>query len=136
MLVLIGMMSAFLAESCQCDRTQGQQSVLTSANTVLERKVWQGICVAAETGRQMGAVMCYCLHLRKRYSGRASDLSRVALMPSEFLSGKAKPRMSNLRRKRSTVTELRSYYGNLWMFPLTIIVLFTAEALLNDRFMH
>jgi hypothetical protein len=35
-LVFIGMMSAFLAESCQGDRTKGQQSVLKIANITVE----------------------------------------------------------------------------------------------------
>jgi hypothetical protein len=33
-LVFIGMTSAFLAESCQDDRTQGQQSVLKIAASI------------------------------------------------------------------------------------------------------
>jgi hypothetical protein len=37
LLVFIGMMSAFLAESCQGDRTQGQQSILKISKSTVER---------------------------------------------------------------------------------------------------
>jgi hypothetical protein len=50
-LVFIGMTSAFLAESCQGDRTQGQQSVLKIAKSTVEvHSVWHDIYVATETG--------------------------------------------------------------------------------------
>jgi hypothetical protein len=43
-LVFIGMTSAFLAESCQGDRTQGQQSVLNIAKSTVEvHSVWHDI---------------------------------------------------------------------------------------------
>jgi hypothetical protein len=35
-LVFVGMMSAFLDESCQGDRTQGQQSVLKTAKSTVQ----------------------------------------------------------------------------------------------------
>jgi hypothetical protein len=52
------MTSAFLSESCQGDRTQGQQSILKSAKSTVElHSVWHGIYVATETGGQMRAVV-------------------------------------------------------------------------------
>jgi hypothetical protein len=56
---------AFLAKSCQGDRTQEQQSVLKlSRSTVEVHLVWH-IYVAIETGRQLRAVVYYSLHQRK-----------------------------------------------------------------------
>jgi hypothetical protein len=50
-MVFIWMASAFLADSCQGDRTQGQQSVLkTAKSTVKVHSVWHDIYVATETG--------------------------------------------------------------------------------------
>jgi hypothetical protein len=76
-LVFIGMTSAFLAESCQGDRTQGQQSVLKIAISTLY-SVWHDIYVATETGGQMRVVMCYSVRLRKIDRERARDLRRDA----------------------------------------------------------
>jgi hypothetical protein len=60
---IIGMMSAFLAESCQGDWTQGQQSVLKIAkSTVKVHSGWHDIYVATETGGQMWAVVYYSVH--------------------------------------------------------------------------
>jgi hypothetical protein len=57
-LVFIGMTSAFLSESCQGGRTQGQQSVLKTAKSTVEvHSEWHDIYVAAETGGQMGALV-------------------------------------------------------------------------------
>jgi fructose-1,6-bisphosphatase len=57
-LLFIGMTLAFLAESCQGDRTQRQQSVLkiekSKVKVHLEK---QDIYVATETGGQMQAVV-------------------------------------------------------------------------------
>jgi hypothetical protein len=56
-LVFIGMTSAILTDSCQGDRTQGQQSVLkTTISTVAVHSVWHDIYVATETCGQMWAV--------------------------------------------------------------------------------
>jgi hypothetical protein len=58
-LVFIGITSAFLAESCQGDRTQEQQSVLKIAKSTVEaHSVWHDTYVATETGGQMRAVVC------------------------------------------------------------------------------
>jgi hypothetical protein len=47
MLVFTGMTSAFLAESYQGDRTQGQQSVLELAKSAVEvHSVWHDIYIA------------------------------------------------------------------------------------------
>jgi hypothetical protein len=65
-LVFIGTTSAFLAESCQGDRTQGQQSALKFAKSTVEvHSVWHDIYVATETGGQMRAVVYYSVRLRK-----------------------------------------------------------------------
>jgi hypothetical protein len=77
--VFIGMTSAFLAESCQGDGTQGQQSVLKIAQSTVEvHSVWRGIYVATETGRQMRAVVYYSVRLRNSDRERARDLRRHA----------------------------------------------------------
>jgi hypothetical protein len=69
----------FLAESCQGDRTQGQQSALkTTKSTVKVHSVWHDIYVATETGGQMRAVVYYSARLRKSDNKRARDLSRDA----------------------------------------------------------
>jgi hypothetical protein len=74
-LVFVGMTSAFLAESCQGDRTQGQKSVLKIVKSTVEvHSVWHDIYVATETGGQMRAVVCYSVRLRKSDSTRARDL--------------------------------------------------------------
>jgi hypothetical protein len=55
-LASIGMTSAFLAESCQGDRTQGKQSFLRIAKSTVEvHEVWHDIYVATETGGQIRA---------------------------------------------------------------------------------
>jgi hypothetical protein len=78
-LVFVGMTSAFLAESCQGDRTQGQQSVLKTAKiTVDVHSMWHDIYVATETGVQMRAVVCYSLGLRNSDHERARDQHRDA----------------------------------------------------------
>jgi hypothetical protein len=78
-LVFIVMMSAFLAESCQGDRTQGQRSVLKTAKSTVEvHSVWHDIYVATETGGQMRAVVYYSARLRKSDCERATDLRRDA----------------------------------------------------------
>jgi hypothetical protein len=60
------MTSAFLAESCQGDRTQGQQSVLKTATSTVEvNSAWHDIYVATETGGQMRTVVYYSARLRK-----------------------------------------------------------------------
>jgi hypothetical protein len=77
-LVFIGMTSVFLAESCQGDRTQGQQSVLRTAKvTAEEHSVWHDIYVATETGEQM-RVVYYSARLRKSDSEKARNLHRDA----------------------------------------------------------
>jgi hypothetical protein len=64
-LVFIGMTSAFLDESCQGDRTQGQKSVPKIAKiTIAVLSVWLDIYVATETGGQILAVMYYSLRLQ------------------------------------------------------------------------
>jgi hypothetical protein len=78
-LVFIGMTSAFLAESCQGDRTQGQQSVLKNVKSTVElHSVWHNIYVATETGGQMRAVVYYSVRLRNSDRERTRDLSRDA----------------------------------------------------------
>jgi predicted membrane-bound mannosyltransferase len=77
-LVFIGM-TAFLAESCQGDRTQGQQSVLKIAKSTVEvHSVWHDIYVATETGGQMRDVVYYSVRLRKSDRERARELRRDA----------------------------------------------------------
>jgi hypothetical protein len=76
-LVFIGMKSPFLAESCQGDRTRGQQSVLKVAKSTVElHSVWHDIYVATETGGQMRAVVYYSVRLRKTDRERARELRR------------------------------------------------------------
>jgi hypothetical protein len=78
-LVFVGMTLAFLAESCQGDRTQGQQSVLKIATSTVEvHSAWHDIYVAPETGGQMRAVVYYSVRLRKSDRERARDLRRDA----------------------------------------------------------
>jgi hypothetical protein len=78
-LVFIGTTSVFLAESCQGDRTQGQQSVLkTAKSTVKVYLVWHDICVATETGSRMWAVVSYFVCLRKSDCERVRDLHHNA----------------------------------------------------------
>jgi hypothetical protein len=78
-LVFNRMTSAFLAESCQGDRTQGQQSVLKIATSTVEvHSAWHDIYVATETGGQMRAVAHYSSRLRKSDRERARDLRRDA----------------------------------------------------------
>jgi hypothetical protein len=73
------MTSAFLAESCQGDRTQGQQSVLKTAKSTVEvHSVWHDIYIATETGGQMRAVVYYSARLRNSDRERARDLRRDA----------------------------------------------------------
>jgi hypothetical protein len=87
-LVFTGMTSAFLAESCQGDRTQGQQSFLKPVKSTVEvHSVWYHIYVATETGGQMRAVVCYSVRLRKSDRERARDLCRDAqILPQYFFS--------------------------------------------------
>jgi hypothetical protein len=89
-LVFIGMTSAFLAESCQGDRTQGQQSVLKTAKITVELHwMWHNIYVANETGGQMRAVVYYSVRLRNSDRERARDLRRVAeILPNNFSTDK------------------------------------------------
>jgi hypothetical protein len=78
-LVFIGMTSAFLTDSCQGDRTQGQQSVLKIAkSTVAAHSVWHDNYVATETGGQMRAVVCCSMRLRKSDRERARGVRRDA----------------------------------------------------------
>jgi hypothetical protein len=78
-MVFVGMMSAFLAEICQVDRTQGQRSVLKTAKSTVEvHSVWYNIYVATEAGGQMQAVVYYSVRLRKSDRERARDLRRDA----------------------------------------------------------
>jgi hypothetical protein len=76
-LVFVRVTSAFLAESCQGDRTQGHQSVLKTAKSTVEvHLVWHDIYVATEIGGQVQAVMFFSVHLRKSDRERARDLRR------------------------------------------------------------
>jgi hypothetical protein len=78
-LVFIGMKSAFLTESCQSDRTRGQQSVLKIAKSTVEvHSVRHDIYVTTETGGQMRAVVYYSARLRKSDRERTRDLRRDA----------------------------------------------------------
>jgi hypothetical protein len=78
-LVFIGMTSEFLAESCQGDGTQEQQSVLKITKSTGEvHSVRHDMYVVTETGRQMGAVVYYSVRLRKSDRDRARDLRRDA----------------------------------------------------------
>jgi hypothetical protein len=73
------MTSAFLAESCQGDRTQGQQSVVKVAKSTVEvHSVQHDIYLATETGGQMRAGVYYAVRLRKSDRERARDLRRDA----------------------------------------------------------
>jgi hypothetical protein len=79
MLLFIGMTSAFLAASCQGDRTQGQHSVLKIAKSTVEvHSLWHDIYVVTDTGWQMRAVVYYSVLLGKRDLERARDLRRDA----------------------------------------------------------
>jgi hypothetical protein len=65
-LVLIGKTSAFLAVSCQGDRTQGQQTLLKIAKSTVEvHSVWHNMYVATGTGEQMRDIVYYSVRLRK-----------------------------------------------------------------------
>jgi hypothetical protein len=76
-LVFIGMTSAFLAESYQGDRTQGQQTVLKTAKSTVEvHSVCHDIYVATETGGQMRAVVYSSVRLCKSDRERPRDLYR------------------------------------------------------------
>lgn len=56
-LAFLGLTSAFLAESCQGYRTEGQKSVLKIGKNALEEpSVWHNIYVAIETVEQMRAL--------------------------------------------------------------------------------
>jgi hypothetical protein len=78
-LVFIGMTSAFLAESCQGDRTQGQKSVLKIAKSTAEvHSLRHDIYVATETGGWMRAVVYHSVRLPKSDRERARDLRRCA----------------------------------------------------------
>jgi hypothetical protein len=60
-LLFIGMTSAFLAECCQGDRTQGQRSALKIAKSTVEvHSVWHDIYVATEWDRRVD-VCCVLL---------------------------------------------------------------------------
>jgi hypothetical protein len=61
------MTSAFLAESCQDGRTQGQQWLL---KTVEVHSLWHDIRVAAETGGQKRAVVNHSMRLRNIETAR------------------------------------------------------------------
>jgi hypothetical protein len=88
-LVFIGMTSAFLAESCHGDRTQGQQSVLKIAKSTVEvHLMWHDIYVATETGGQMRAVVYYSVRLRKSDRERARDPRRDAQILRQFSANK------------------------------------------------
>jgi hypothetical protein len=79
-LVFVGMTSEFLAESCQGDRTQSQQSVLKIAKSTVEvHSVRHGIYVVTETGGQMRAVVYYSVRLRKSEgpTPRCPDISTI-----------------------------------------------------------
>jgi hypothetical protein len=87
-LLFIGMTSAFLAESCQGDRTQGQQSFLKSAKSTVEvHSVWHDTYVATETGGQMRAVVYYSARLRKSESEKARGLRRDAQVLPQYEDG-------------------------------------------------
>jgi hypothetical protein len=78
-LVFVGLTSAFLAKSCQGDRTQGQQSVLKIARSTVEvHSVCHDIYVATETAGQMRAAVYYSVRLRKSDREGARDLRRDA----------------------------------------------------------
>jgi hypothetical protein len=84
-LVFIGKTSAFLAESCQGDRTLGQQSVLKTAKSTVEvHSVWHDIYVATGTGGQMRAVVCYSVRLLESDRVRARDLRRDAQILTQY----------------------------------------------------
>jgi hypothetical protein len=69
------MTSAFLADSCQGDQTQEQQSVLKVGKSIVEiHSVWYDIYIATETGGQMSAVVYYSMHLHKSDHKRVRDL--------------------------------------------------------------
>jgi hypothetical protein len=73
------MMSAFVAKSCQGDRTRGQQSVIKIAKSkVGVHSVWYDIYIATEAGGKMRAVVYYSVRLRKSDRERARDLRRDA----------------------------------------------------------
>jgi hypothetical protein len=73
-LVFVGMTSAFLAESCQGDRTQGQQCSKNREKYIRSALGVARYIVATETGGQMRAVVYYSARLRKSDHERAKDL--------------------------------------------------------------
>jgi hypothetical protein len=85
-LVFTGMTSAFLAESCQGDRTPGQHSVPRIAKSTVEAlSLWHDIYVGTETGGQMRVVVNNSLRLRNSDRERARNLRRDAhILPQYF----------------------------------------------------
>jgi hypothetical protein len=83
-LVFTVMTSAFLTESCQGDRTQGQQSVL-KLREVQSRCTWCG--TISETGLQMaGCWVLFCAHAWQRqrksegYTPRGTNITTVIFL--------------------------------------------------------
>jgi hypothetical protein len=92
-LVFIRMTSAFLTESCQGDRTHGQQSVLKIAKSTVEiHSVCLDIYVAIETGGRMRAVVYYSArqHKSERLMPRCTNIT-TAIFPRIRKTAMRKP---------------------------------------------
>jgi hypothetical protein len=104
-LMFIGMTSVFLAERCQGDGRQGQQSVLKIAKSTVEVYwVWH---VATDTGGQIRLLCvtaCTCVRDRER----ARDLHRDAqILPCEAVTPKpANERICCVSLEDFTATKL------------------------------
>lgn len=84
-LVVIGVLSAFLAKGFLGNRTKGQQSVLKFVeSTVIVHLVRHDICIVTETGGMMWAVVCYFTHLCKSNHKKARDLCHDAQILSQY----------------------------------------------------
>jgi hypothetical protein len=96
-LVFTRMTSAFLAESCQGDRTQEQQTVLKIAKSTVEvHSLWHDIYVATETGGQMWAFVYYSVLLRKSEGPTPRCTNTTIIIFPQI----RKPRCANPRTRR------------------------------------
>lgn len=80
-----GLMPKFLAESCQGDRTQGQQSFPRIAkSTVAVHLVWNDIYIATERGGQIRAGVYYLLRAPAQKGDSESAMDRYANIITTF----------------------------------------------------
>jgi hypothetical protein len=101
------MTSAFLAESCQGDRTQGQQSVVKTAKSTVEvHFVWHDICYR---DRQAEAGCCVLLRAPAQERPRNSEepMPRCTNITTIF------PRISKTAM-RKPVNEEALFYLGFW----------------------